>query len=105
MRAAKVICNYYSLLWYHLNASEVLPQLLDKSILSESEKKEVQSYQHRCGQNAVLIYALLAVEHSTVEGLLAICDILQRTPGKEHIARHLLRGRDTLMFVENYTHL
>ena len=90
MRAARVLRTNYSLLWYHLSASKVLPQLLDKSILSESLKKEVESYQQRCGQNAAVINELFT-EHSP-EGLLVICDTLQTTPAQEHIAQHILRG-------------
>ena len=64
---------------------------MDKSVISELEKKEVESYQQSHGQNAVIIDTILTVEHTT-EGLLTICDTLQATPGKEHIAQHLLRG-------------
>ena len=90
MRAARVLRTNYSLLWYHLSASKVLPQLLDKSILSESLKERVESYQQRCGQNAAVINELFT-EHSP-EGLLVICDTLQTTPAQEHIAQHILRG-------------
>ena len=90
MRAGRVLRTNYSLLWYHLDASKVLPQLLDKSILNESLKKKVESYEQRCGQNAAVINELFT-EHSP-EGLLAICDTLQATPAKEHIAQHILRG-------------
>ena len=91
MRAARVLRMNYSLLWYHLSASKVLPQLLDKSILSGSLKKKVESYQQRCGQNAAVINELFTTEH-VPEGLLAICDTLQTTPAQEHIAQHILRG-------------
>ena len=94
MRAVGVLRTNYSLLWYHLDAGKVLPQLLDKSILSETQKKVVESYQQRCGQNGVIISALFRVDQSP-EGLLAICDTLQTTPGKDHIAHHILRGMDS----------
>ena len=90
MRALRVLRTSYSLLWYHLNANKVLPQLLDKSVLSESLKKKVESYQQRYAQNAAVINELFA-EHSP-EGLMAICDTLQTTPAQEHIAQHILRG-------------
>jgi len=91
MRTVRVLRTNYSLVWYHLDASKVLPQLLDKSILSGSDKKKVESYQQRCGQNAAVINALFTVEHPS-KGLLAICDTLQATPAKEHVAQHILRG-------------
>ena len=91
MRAAGVIRTNYSLLWQHLDASKVLPKLVDKSLISEAMKKEVESYQQSHGQSAVIIDGLFFVER-TPEWLLTICDTLQTTPGKEHIAQHILRG-------------
>ena len=91
MRSARAIYTNYSLLWQHLHASNVLQKLVDKSIISETKKKEVESYQQSCGQNAVIIEALFTVECRS-EGLLTICDVLQTTPGKENIAQHILRG-------------
>ena len=90
MRAARVIRTNYSLLWQHLDASKVLPKLVDKSVISEAKKKEVESYHQNLGQNALIINALFT-EHAP-EGLLTICDTLLTTPGKEHIAQHILRG-------------
>ena len=91
MRARRVIRTNYSLLWQHLDASKVLPKLVDKSVISEAKKKDVESYQQSCAQNAVIIDALFTVE-CTPEGLLTVCDTLLTTPGREHIAQHILRG-------------
>ena len=91
MKAARVIRTNYSLLWQHLDASKVLPKLVDKSVISEAKKKEVESHQQSCGQSAVIINALFFVER-TPEGLLTVCDTLLTTPEKEHIAQHILRG-------------
>ena len=93
MRAAKAIRTNYSLLWQHLDASKVLPKLVDKSVISETKKKKVESYQQNHAQNTLIINALFSasIKH-TLEGLLTICDTLQTTPGKEHIAQHILRG-------------
>ena len=90
MRAARVIHTNYSLLWEHLSADIVLPKL---SFLSESQKEEVESYQERLGQNAVIINTLLgaSVKH-TPDGLLILCETLQTTPGREHIAQRILEG-------------
>ena len=91
MRATRVIQANYSLLWHHLDACKVLPKLVDKSVISESKKKEVESYQQSHAQNAVIFLEHFCTKY-TPEGLLTICDTLQTTPGKEHIAQHLLRG-------------
>ena len=91
MKVLRVIRTNYSLLWQHLDASKVLPKLVDKFVISEAKKKEVESYQQNHGQNAVIIDALFFVECAP-EGLLTTCDMLQTTPGKEHIAQHILQG-------------
>ena len=91
MRASRVIRNNYSLLWQYLDASKVLPKLLDKFVISEAKQEEVESYQQSHCQNTLIIDALFTIER-TPEGLLAICDVLQTTPGKEHIAQHILQG-------------
>ena len=93
MRATRVIHTNYSLLWHHLDASKVLPKLVEKSVISEAKNKEVESYQQSRGQNAVIINALFSasVKHKP-EGLLTICDVLQTTPGKAHVAQRILRG-------------
>ena len=91
MRAVRVIRTNYSLLWQHLDASKVLPKLVDKSVISEAKKKEVESYHQSRGQSAVIIDTLFFGEHAP-EGLLTICDVLQTSPEKEHIAQHILRG-------------
>ena len=92
MRAVRVIRTNYSLLWQHLDASKVLPKLVDKSVISEAKKKEVESYHQNLGQNALIINALFTASHS-LEGLLTICDMLKITRGKEHIAQQILRGK------------
>ena len=93
MKVLRVIRTNYSLLWQHLDASKVLPKLVDKSVISETKKKKVESYQQNHAQNTLIINALFSasIKH-TLEGLLTICDTLQTTPGKEHIAQHILRG-------------
>ena len=39
MKAVRVIRTNYSLLWQHLDASKVLPKLVDESVISEAKKK------------------------------------------------------------------
>ena len=64
---------------------------MDTSIISESKEKEVESYQLSHGQNAVIIDALFC-RAQMHEALVTICDTLRTTPGKEHIAQHILQG-------------
>ena len=93
MRAVRVIRTNYSLLWQHIDAGIVLPKLVDKSVISEAKKKDVESYQQSCGQNAVIINAVFSANIKFVpDGLLTICEMLQTSPGKKNIAQHILRG-------------
>ena len=91
MRASRVIRANYRLLLQHLDANKLLPKLMDRSIVSDATKIEVESYQYSWCQNAVIIDALLYTAHQS-KGLLTIFDTLQATIGKEHIARHVRRG-------------
>ena len=91
MRASRVIRANYSLLLQHLDANKLLPKLMDRSVISDATKIEVESYQYSWCQNAVIIDALLYTAHQ-LKGLLTIFDTLQATIGKEHIAQHVLRG-------------
>ena len=91
MRATRVIFTNYNLLWQHLDACKILPKLVDMSVISESKKKEVESYRQSCVQNAAIVLEHFYTQYSP-EGLLTICETLQTTPGKEHIAQQLLRG-------------
>lgn len=96
MKAKRVICINYCLIWQHLIAGNVLPKLMEKSVISVSKKQEVESYQQR-GQNAVIIEAVLSGGHAP-EGLLTICDTLLTDLGKGHMAQHILRGIVHLSF-------
>ena len=64
---------------------------MEKSVISETKKQEVELYQQRYGQNAVIIDAVLSGGHAP-EGLLTICDTLRTNLGKEHVAQNILRG-------------
>ena len=97
MKAKRVICINYCLIWQHLIAGNVLPKLMEKSVISVSKKQEVELYQQRCGQNAVIIEAVLSGGHAP-EGLLTICDTLLTDLGKGHMAQHILRGIVYLSF-------
>ena len=70
---------------------------MEKSVISVSKKQEVESYQQRYGQNAVIIEAVLDGGHAP-EGLLTICDTLQTNLGKEHIGQQILQGIVHLSF-------
>ena len=97
MRASSVILTNYSLLWQHIDANKLLPKLLDMSLIDKVKKKEVESYQQSCGQNSVIIDALFCRDN-TPDALVTVCDKLQTTSGKEHIAQHILRGTVNSVF-------
>ena len=72
----------YSFLWQYLEPSRLLSILVDKLLLTETAKKEAESYTQRFAQNAVIINQLFASDCPPLK----LCDTLDVT-GQEHIAR------------------
>ena len=87
MKSARVMRTNYSFLWQYLEPSLLLPILVDKLLMTETRKKEAESYTQKFAQNAVIINQLF---HSDCPPL-KLCDTLDVT-GQGHIARKLLQG-------------
>ena len=81
------MCTNYSLLWQYLEPSRLLPILVDKLLMTETARKEAESYTQKFAQNAVIIYQLFASNCPPLK----LCDTLDVT-GQEHIARKILQG-------------
>jgi len=81
------MCTNYSFLWEHLEPSQLLPILVEKLFMTETNKKEVELYAQKFAQNAVIIFWLFASDCPPLK----LCDTLEVT-GQEHIARKLLQG-------------
>ena len=77
----------YSFLWQHLEPSRLLPILVDKLLLTETDKKTAESYKQKFAQNAVIINKVFFSDCPPLK----LCDTLDVT-GQEHIARKLLQG-------------
>ena len=77
----------YSFLWQYLEPSQLLPILVDKTLLTETAKKKAESYTQKFAQNAVIINQLFGAHCSPLK----LCDTLD-VMGQEHIARKLLQG-------------
>ena len=77
----------YSFLWQYLEPSQLLPILVDKTLLTETAKKEAESYTQKFAQNSVIINKLFGAHCSPLK----LCDTLD-VMGQEHIARKLLQG-------------
>ena len=82
------MCTNYSFLWEHLEPSQLLPILVDKLLMTETTKKEAESYEQKFVQNAVIIRELFASDCPPLK----LCDTLDVT-GQGHIARKLLHGK------------
>ena len=91
MKYSRVIRTNYSLLYGHLDADKLLPKLPEKDLIDEAQLRAAESYQQRFAKNAVVIDALLKFARPS-HGLLKFCDILETTPGQEHLGRKLLKG-------------
>ena len=91
MRCSKVICSNYSLLYGHLDPDKLLPKLPEKDLIDETQLKEAKSFHQRFAKNAYIIRILLWYDRPS-HGLLKFCDVLETTPGQEHLGRKLLKG-------------
>ena len=87
MKGAQVMRTNYSFLWQYLEPSRLLPILVDKLLMTETDKKEAESYKQKFAQNSVIINQLFASDCPPLK----LCDTLDVT-GQEHIARKLLQG-------------
>ena len=87
MKGARVMRTNYSFLWQYLEPSQLLPKLVDKELMTETRKKEAESYTQKFAQNAVIIDQLFGSHCPPLK----LCDTLDVT-GQEHIAKKLLQG-------------
>ena len=82
-----VMCSNYSFLWQYLEPSRLLPTLVDKLLMTETAKKEAESYTQKFAQNAVIIKQLFSSDCPPLK----LCDTLDVT-GQGHIAKKLMQG-------------
>ena len=87
MRGARVMRTNYSFLWQYLEPNQLLPILVDKLLMTETAKKEAESYRQKFAQSSVIINQLFRSGCPPLK----LCDTLDVT-GQEHIARKLLQG-------------
>ena len=81
------MCTNYSFLWQYLEPSRLMTRLVDKLLMTETAKKEAESYTHKFAQNAVIIAELFSSDCPPLK----LCDTLDVT-GQEHIAKKLRQG-------------
>ena len=81
------MCSNYSFLWQYLEPSRLLPTLVDKLLMTETAKKEAESYTQKFAQNAVIIKQLFSSDCPPLK----LCDTLDVT-GQGHIAKKLMQG-------------
>ena len=92
MLSARVLRNNYSYLYQHLETNPILQHLLDKDIITENTKNQVQSYSQKYPQNIVLVKALFSFECPD-DVAVKFADILIATTGQEHIGQKLAQGK------------
>ena len=86
-----VICSNYSLLYGHLDPDKLLPKLPEKDLINDRQLKTAKSFHQRFAKNAYIIRILLWYDRPS-HGLLKFIDVLETTPGQEHLGRKLLKG-------------
>ena len=84
----------YSFLWQHMEPNRLLPILVDKLLITETAKKEAESYTQKFAQNAVIIGQLFKSDCPPLK----LCDTLDVT-GQEHIAKKLLQGTHCIVCI------
>ena len=95
MLGARVVRHNFTFIYQHLAVADTVPNLIQKGVISEAKRKEVQAYSQKYAQSTVIIGALLSFE-CPPDGLVRLTDVLAMTPGQEQIARKLLDGRNII---------
>ena len=89
MISVRVIRQNFTFLYQHLAVAHLLPALIEKGVISETKRQEVEAYSQKYAQNVVVMTALFVWEYM----LGKLTDMLAMTPGQEHVARKLLDGK------------
>ena len=104
MKGAQVMRINYSFLWQYLEPSQLLPILVDKTLMTETARKEAESYTQKFAQNAVIINQLFASGCPPLK----LCDTLD-VIGQGHIARKLMQGTHCVGYIyqciEHFHHM
>ena len=100
MKSARVMRTNYSFLWQYLEPSRLLLILVDKTLMTETKRKEAESYTQKFAQNAVIIDQLFASGCPPLK----LCDTLDVT-GQGHIARKLLQGTHCVGYIYQWYRL
>ena len=87
MRGARVMRTNYSLLWQQLEPSRLLPILVNRQLMTETGKNEVESYGQKFAQNSVIIDQLFRADCPPLE----LCDPLDVT-GQWDLSKKLRQG-------------
>ena len=98
MFSARVVRQNFTLLYQHLAVADILPNLVDRRIISEAKRKEVESYTQKYAQSIVVICALFKWD-CLPNVLVRLTDVLAMTPGQEQVARKLLDGNYVISYV------
>ena len=98
MLGARVVRQNFTFLYEHLAVADVLQALIQKGVISESKRKEVETYSQKYAQSIVVMDALFLFE-CPPDVLVRLTDVLAMTPGQEQVARKLRDGRNIISYV------
>ena len=97
MLRGRVLRENFTFLYEHLAVADVLQALIQKGVISESKRKEVETYSQKYAQSIVVMDALFVFE-CPPDGLVRLTDVLAMTPGQEQVARKLRDGKNIISF-------
>ena len=83
MKGARVMRTNYSFIWQYLEPGRLLPRLVDKLLLTETKKKEAESYPQKFAQNSVIIDQLFTSDCPPLK----LCDTLSHAHTTVEIER------------------
>ena len=88
VKGAEVMRTNYSFVWQHLEPSQELQsKLVEKLFMTKTDREEINSYDQRFAQNAVIIHKVLFSNKSP----LSLHQVLVNTK-QDHIVKKLNEG-------------
>ena len=97
MLGTRVVRQNFTLLYQHLAVAGILPALVQKGVISEAKRKEVEAYNQKYARNIVIMGALFKWK-SPSDWLVRLTDVLAITPSQELVARKLRDGKNIISF-------
>ena len=93
MLRGRVLRENFTFLYEHLAVADILQRLVQKDVISEAKRKEVENYTQKYAQSIVVMGALFKND-CPPDVLVRLTDVLTIAPGQEQVARKLRDGEN-----------